>query len=146
MNESAGTDGLVRELKESRTKFTYFLLATTGAALGFVVQKLDAVSLDFPLFWWKCALSALIGSFVAGCALVLCRQDLLGIAIQWRDAEEEKDVNACDAKRKKYRRLTLLRKFLEQLQPHLLMAGVLAFTYWRMQLLVSPFYASPCTP
>jgi hypothetical protein len=52
---------------EAKNKYTYFLLAAAGAAIGFAVQKTEGL----PLSWWlvpvALATVAWAGSFYCGC-------------------------------------------------------------------------------
>jgi hypothetical protein len=67
MSVQSAIEDLRKRHADSQDKYTYFLLAAAGAAIGFAVQKTEGL----PLSWWlsPVALAALAwgGSFYCGC-------------------------------------------------------------------------------
>ncbi len=67
MTVQSAIEDLRKRHADSQDKYTYFLLAAAGAAIGFAVQKTEGL----PLSWWlsPVALAAVAwaGSFYCGC-------------------------------------------------------------------------------
>lgn len=67
MSLQSAIEELRKAHAEAQNKYTYFLLAAAGAAIGFAVQKTEGL----PLSWWllpvALATVAWAGSFYCGC-------------------------------------------------------------------------------
>jgi hypothetical protein len=67
MSENKGYLELYKQHQASQDKYTYFLLAASGAAIGFAIQKTDGLLLS----WWLAPVGLAIicwgASFFCGC-------------------------------------------------------------------------------
>ncbi len=65
---------LIKRHSESHSKYVYFLLAATGASLGYALQKIEGASFT----WWTApvvaALVSWLASFYCGCRLITATQ------------------------------------------------------------------------
>jgi hypothetical protein len=136
----------LRELQklhfESHNKYVYFLLAATGAALGYALQRLDGL----PITWWVApgllATLCWLASFYAGCLRITwthraMQSDYSSVQLQRGiHLRQPKDPAETQQAIEITKNLTLsnLQKsslFLT-LQFWLLTAGVASFVLWRV--------------
>lgn len=122
-------------------KFAYFLLAVTGAAIGFGIQKLDGLAMSFVSLVCVAAVGAWVLSFHLGIKRIqntmVTLQINADVAIYLREGSERRmsqeqstqaERAATQALDSSNRRNALLMK----LQLRLLIGGVLLFVVWRV--------------
>ena len=127
---------------ESHSKFVYFLLAATGAALGYALQKLDGLAITlwvapglFAVFCW-------LASFYAGCLRIrwthqAIHADYTQVQLQRgvhlkqpkTPAETQQAVQIVQGNMAQYLKKSV---FYMQLQFWLLTTGLASFVVWRV--------------
>ncbi|PSD28881.1 hypothetical protein C7E18_00255 [Stenotrophomonas maltophilia] len=126
-------------------KFAYFLLAVTGAAIGFGIQKLDGLAMSVVSLVCVAAVGAWVLSFYLGIKRIqntmVTLQINADVAIYLREGSERQmsqeqitqaERAAMQALDSSNRRNALLMK----LQLRLLIGGVLLFVVWRVLQMV----------
>lgn len=144
---------LNRTHAEGHSKYVYFLLAATGAALGYALQKLDSSTLNMQVWFGLAAIACWLISFLCGCrhittiqSTILSNYQLLQLQqgshpMQPRSQEERQiawsvTANAIESKNNR-------AQLFFRLQFWLLAIGVMLFATWRVLVLVG---ASPGAP
>lgn len=121
---------------EEHSKYVYFLLAATGAALGYALQKLDGAPYN-PLVWFGLAsIASWLLSFLFGCrhltaikAAIWCNFELLKLD---RSAHYQPLFEAAYAAIHSNNERA---NFFFNWQFRLLAFGIVMFTAWRVALL-----------
>jgi hypothetical protein len=129
---------------EEHSKYVYFLLAATGAALGYALQKLGGAPYN-PLVWFGLAsIASWLLSFLFGCrhltaikAAIWCNYELLKLD---RSVHSQKLFEAAYAAIQSNNERA--NSFFNW-QFRLLAFGVVMFTAWRVALL---FYSPGTAP
>lgn len=67
MSDDSSLLHLNRIHADGHSKYVYFLLAATGAALGYALQKLDGATLNWPVWFGLASIAAWLVSFLCGC-------------------------------------------------------------------------------
>lgn len=67
---------------DGHSKYVYFLLAATGAALGYALQKLDDATLDWTVWLGLGAIACWLLSFLLGCKHVTTIQSAIDTNFQ----------------------------------------------------------------
>jgi hypothetical protein len=144
---------LNRTHAEGHSKYVYFLLAATGAALGYALQKLDSSTLNTQVWFGLAAIACWLISFFCGCrhitkiqSAILSNYQLIQLQqgshpMQPRSPEEtliawSVTTSAIESKNNK-------AQLFFRLQFLFLAIGVLLFATWRVLAL---FEASPGAP
>ncbi|MFC3552484.1 hypothetical protein ACFOLC_15880 [Lysobacter cavernae] len=127
---------------ESHNKYVYFLLAATGAALGYALQKLDGLPITFWVAPGLFAVFCWLASFYAGCMRITWTHramhanfDSLQLqrGIHLRQPDSASETQRVIELRKGHTLENLGRSsFYIKLQFWLLTAGLLAFVVWRI--------------
>jgi hypothetical protein len=137
---------LNRTHAEGHSKYVYFLLAATGAALGYALQKLDNSTLNWQVWFGLIAIAAWLVSFFCGCRHITTIQSAINsnyqlIQLQQGNhpmqpqSHEEMQIawqvttKALDSKNSK-------AQLFFRLQFWLLAIGVLLFATWRVLVLL----------
>ena len=138
---------------DGHSKYVYFLLAATGAALGYGLQKLDGSVLSWHVWLGLAAISAWLLSFFCGCKHKTAIQSAISSNYQLLQlqngnhpaqpqSEEEMRIawavttNALESKNNK-------AQLLFNLQFWLLSAGILLFAIWRITVLFNAPQGAP---
>lgn len=138
---------------EGHSKYVYFLLAATGAALGYALQKLDSSAFDQPVWFGLAAIFCWIVSLFCGCkhitqiqSAILSNSHLLqlqlgshpmqpdsqqGFEIAWKITSEALETKNNRA------------QLFANLQFWLLAIGILLFATWRIVILVGTAPSAP---
>lgn len=129
---------------EEHSKYVYFLLAATGAALGYALQKLDDSTYSPSAWLGLLAISSWLLSFLFGCkhitaikAAIFCNYELLQIR---RKSGSERLVEAAYAA---IESVNVQANSFFNWQFRLLALGVVLFTTWRVFLLFCPPGGAP---
>lgn len=130
---------LYRVHAEEHSKYVYFILAATGAALGYALQKLDASTFTPSIWLGLAAIAAWLLSFLVGCKHITARQTVLFcnyqmLRLQKKSGPPEVFEAAVDAFNVSDERATRLHKW----QFWLLALGVVLFIAWRVVVLICP--------
>jgi hypothetical protein len=123
----------------------YFLLAATGAALAYALQKLDSSSLNWQLWFGLSSIACWLFSFFCGCkhitaiqSAILFNTDLLQLQ-QGRHPMQPQSPQetqmAWESTRRALDQKNNSAQLLFKLQFWLLAAGVLLFAAWRVLVL-----------
>lgn len=129
---------------EEHSKYVYFLLAATGAALGYALQKLDGSTYSPSVWLALLAIASWLLSFLFGCkhitaikAAIFCNYELLTLK---RNVHSDMLFEAAYAAiQSNNARANLFFNW----QFRLLAIGVVLFTAWRIVLL---FHAPGTAP
>lgn len=136
---------LYRAHAEGHSKYVYFLLAATGAALGYALNKLDASAASGPVWLGLAAIVSWLASFLFGClhigkvqATIFSNYQLLQLKhgshpMQPRSAEELEIAKRVTREAVEAKNQTAQTYF--QFQSWLLAIGVVLFAAWRVALL-----------
>lgn len=147
ITQSKAINDLGQELKETRLKYAYFLLAAAGAALGFGVQKLDGLATGQSIILPVLSLASWLASFLFGCWNVAKAQDLLVINMDLINAIQRGDIGqVAEDHMDDYTKNAKKGRWYRSLQFLLLVLGVVFFATWRILLLLHPPYDSHCIP
>ncbi|NIK08711.1 hypothetical protein FHY11_002221 [Xanthomonas arboricola] len=138
---------------DGHSKYVYFLLAATGAALGYALQKIDSSTYNCQVWFGLFAIGFWLLSFFFGCmhvtaiqSAVLSNSHLLQLQqgnhpMQPRTQQEMEIARriTSDALESKNNKAQLLFR----LQFWLLATGVLLFTTWSILVLVGTAQSAP---
>lgn len=140
----ADDNGLLELLKihsESHSKYVYFLLGATGAALAYALQKIDGAAFT----WWSApavaAIAFWLASFYCGCKRITLVQTAVYAnysLLQLRRGEHPKQPPdhllhiALNGTITSMERTLNRAKLFFDLQFYFLAAGVLLFIAWRL--------------
>jgi hypothetical protein len=135
---------LNRIYAEEHSKYVYFLLAATGAALGYALQKLDSATYN-PLVWFGLvSIASWLLSFLFGCkhliaikVAIFCNYELLKL---------DRSVHSHKLFEVTYAAIQSSNEKANSFfnwQFRLLAFGVVTFTAWRVALL---FYVPGTAP
>ena len=127
-----------------QSRYIYFLLGATGAALGYALQKLDASTYGLPVWLGLFASGAWLLSFLFGCKLIIslqhiryCNYELIRAQKKGYSSKVIKAAYAAiDANNNRV-------NFFSLWQFRLLAIGALLFTAWRIVVL---FYGHNISP
>jgi|ThiBioDrversion2_2_1062182.scaffolds.fasta_scaffold40089_1 hypothetical protein len=151
MTDQSDLRELYRLHSDGQSKYVYFLLAATGAALGYGLQKLDGL----PISWWVApgllALAFWLASFFCGCkritwvhSAIYANYALLqlkhGLHPE-QPAHPQAAQAAADGTRSAVERNTNRARTYQRLQFRLLALGVALFVAWRIIEMVRVTYA-----
>jgi hypothetical protein len=142
MSNQANLQELQKLHFESHNKYVYFLLAATGAALGYALQKLDGL----PITWWVSpgllATFCWLASFYAGCLRITwthraIQSDYSSVQLQrgihLRQPKDPTETQQAIEITKGHTLSNLQKSSLYlRLQFWLLTAGVVFFVIWRI--------------
>ena len=130
---------LNRTYAEEHSKYVYFLLAATGAALGYALQKLDGATYSPSVWLGLVSIASWLLSFLFGCkhllafkAAIFCNYEMLKLD-RAKDPQQffEAAITAIESNNGK------ASSFFNW-QFRLLGLGVVTFTAWRVVLLFHP--------
>jgi hypothetical protein len=138
---------LNRQHAEGHSKYVYFLLAATGAALGYALQKLDGATYDSQVWFGLVAIACWLVSFFCGCKHVTTIQSVIMSNFQMLQLQHgshpmqpqsqaemkiawEVTTSALESKNN-------TAQLFFRLQFWLLAVGVLLFATWRVLLLLN---------
>lgn len=139
-----GINTLAKELKEGRSKYVYFLLASAGACMGFAVQKLEGMTPGQPLGLGLVAIGAWMLSFTFGCLQVLTHLSMVETNIELLETIGRHGLGQeAHQKNEAYKRRSTVSALLQLLQFFNLAIGVLLFATWRVLLLWHPAHVVP---
>ena len=138
---------------EGHSKYVYFLLAATGAAFGYALQKLDSSVFNCQVWFGLAAIACWLVSLFCGCKhittiqlAILSNSHLLqlqqgnhpmqpnsqqGLEIAWKITSE-----ALESKNNR-------AQLFFRLQFWLLAIGVLLFSTWRVVVLIGTAHSAP---
>jgi hypothetical protein len=142
---------LYRLHSDSQSKYVYFLLAATGAALGYGLQKLDGL----PISWWVApgllALALWLASFFCGCKRITWVHSAVyanHVLLQLKHglhpeqpAHPQAAQAAIDGTRSAIERNTNNTRTYQKLQFWFLELGVASFVAWRIIEMARVTYA-----
>ena len=144
---------LNKQHAENHSKYVYFLLAATGAALGYALQKLDASTYSGSAWLGLAAIGLWLGSFFCGCKHITTIQSAImsnyqlmqlnsGVhPLQPRSQEEMQiawEVTSGALENKNNQAQLFFRA-----QFWLLAFGVLLFAAWRILMFVGASQGAP---
>lgn len=131
---------LSKQLVETQTKYTYFLLAVAASAIALVVQRTTDRSLDFNMILLGLAVMCWAGSFFAG-----CRNRTSACSAIYANAELVQIQNVTDRAHPSDETITLQQKAKAvfedyssranhwgHLQFRLLVCGAIVFLIWHV--------------
>jgi hypothetical protein len=134
-------------------KYVYFLLAATGAALGYALQKLDSSTFNNHVWFGLSAIACWISSLFLGCkhittvqSVILSNSHLLQLQqgnhpMQPQSAQEMEI--AWRVTNKALERKNSRAQLLFRLQFWSLAVGVLLFATWRVLILLGTAQGAP---
>jgi hypothetical protein len=133
---------LFRLHAESHDKYTYFLLASAGAAIGFAVQKTEGMALSWTLLPVAIATTLWLVSFLAGCIRISKVQTLIKANYTLLQLQHGSHSNqpshpqelqaAISGTQKAFESLIKDAAFYMRLQFSALVVGVMFFVAWRV--------------
>lgn len=138
---------------DGHSKYVYFLLAATGAALGYALQKLDNSAFNCQAWFGLSAIGCLLISFFCGCkhitaiqAAIFSNSQLIQIQqgshpmqpVSQKEVEIARRVTSQALESKNNKAQTFF-----QLQFWLWAVGVLLFAMWRVLVLVGTAQSAP---
>jgi hypothetical protein len=153
MSDNSNFQHLHRIYSDGHSKYVYFLLAATGAALAYALQKLDNSTLNWQVWFGLSSIVSWLLSFFCGCkhitaiqSAILLNTDLLQLQqgnhpMQPQSAQEmqiawEVTNRALDKKNNR-------AQMLFRIQFWLLAGGVLLFSMWRVLVLFGQSQGAP---
>jgi hypothetical protein len=153
MAEDSALLHLSRTHAEGQSKYVYFLLAATGAALGYALQKLDSSPLNLQTWFGLGAIASWLVSFFCGCKHITTIQSAIlsnYILVQLQEgshprqpqSQQEMEV-AWSVTNKSLESKNKKAELLNRFQFWLLALGVLLFSIWRVVLLFGVPHTSP---
>ncbi|WP_368561933.1 hypothetical protein [Pseudoxanthomonas sp. UTMC 1351] len=130
---------------DGHSKYVYFLLAATGAALGYALQKLDGSTPDWVVWLGLGAISSWLLSFLLGCKHVMSIQSAIETnfqLLQFTDGSHPQQPSSPEelaiawaAGNEALTSQNKRAKAFFDWQFRLLSLGVLLFTAWRVLIL-----------
>ena len=130
---------------DGHSKYVYFLLAATGAALGYALQKLDAANLDQVVWLGLSAIACWLVSFLLGCRHIVSIQAAIDTNFQLlqltqgshpRQPSSQEELSiAWTAGTQALDSLNRTAQAYFRWQFRLLALGVVMFTSWRVLVL-----------
>lgn len=130
---------------DGHSKYVYFLLAATGAALGYALQKLDGSEVDWAIWFGLGAIALWLVSFWLGCKHISNIQSAIWAnfqLLQLSDGSHPNQPASLDelaiARSAAAQALTYRNNAAQMFfnwQFRLLALGVLSFTTWRVLVL-----------
>lgn len=124
---------------EEHSKYVYFLLAATGAALGYSLQKLDGAPYNSLVWLGLASIASWLLSFLFGCrhltaikAAIWCNYELLKLD---RSVHSQRFFDAAHGAIHSNNKRA---NYFFKLQFRFLAFGVVMFTTWRVALLFYP--------
>ncbi|WP_341852253.1 hypothetical protein [Vibrio vulnificus] len=141
---------LCQELKSSRTKLCYFIMAASGSAIGFAITQTKTAAFEQNHYIWLASMVLWALSFFCGIKfvshlnavtyknIVYLQTDLTGFSSEQReelDSISKSGFSNAVAKHNKY------LSFYGSAQLYLLLTGALVYVVWhvyKMLLLTSP--------
>ncbi|WP_146092597.1 hypothetical protein [Xanthomonas arboricola] len=136
---------------DGQSKYTYFLLAATGAALGYALQKIDGSTFHWTVYFGLAAVGSWLVSFLLGCMHLTSIQSALGKNfeyLQFRKGSHPTQplppqliTMACEALLTGIHRANSRAHRAYQWQFRFLATGVLSFVAWRILILFG--YSGP---
>ena len=138
---------------EEHSKYVYFLLAATGAALGYALQKLDSSVFDRAVWLGLGAIASWLMSFFCGCKHVTAIQSAIQSNFQLVQLQQGNHPMQPRSPQEMEIAWRITNKALVsknntaqlffQFQFWLLAVGVLLFATWRVVVLVGTAHAAP---
>lgn len=152
MSDQSDLLELYRLHSDSQSRYVYFLLAATGAALGYGLQKLDGLSFS----WWitpgLLALASWLASFFCGCKRITWVQSAVYanyalLQLKYGHHPEQPThpqltQAAMDGTRSAVEKNTNKARTYQTLQFWFLAVGVALFVSWRVLEIARLTYAS----
>jgi hypothetical protein len=150
------TDELIHLNKihaDGHSKYVYFLLAATGAALGYALQKLDNSNFNPQVWFGLSAIASLLISFFCGCKHITAIQSVILTNSQLIQLQQGNHPMQPRSQQEMEIAWQITNAVLEtknnkaqlffRLQFSLLAVGVLLFATWRVLVLVGTLKGAP---
>jgi hypothetical protein len=138
---------------DGHSKYVYFLLAATGAALGYALQKLDSATLDWTIWLGLGSIACWLLSFLLGCKHITSIQSAINTNFQLlqiangshptQPSSQEELAIAWAAGNQALTTQNSRAKYFFDWQFRLLALGVLLFTAWRILILFGVAGSAP---
>lgn len=146
-------EDLERRQNERAVKYVYFLLAATGAGLGFAVQKLDGQTFDLPGLLCLGGAASWLISLILGCLSleheVLMTAESVSLADYYGDTagtEKGPDPQEVARLRNQYVKHSDKAHGCQQWQVRMLILGAVLLVAWRMVEMLPPLDPSEAPP
>jgi hypothetical protein len=138
---------------EEHSKYVYFLLAATGAALGYGLQKLDSSTYNSEVWLGLGAIALWLASFFCGCkhvttiqSVIMSNFHLVQLQAGTHPAQPRSEVElriAWEVTNRSIETKNNRAQLFFQLQFWLLSFGALLFAAWRVVALVAGAKGAP---